>query len=158
VCADLIIHDDGVADEVRKSAAHAKRKALLKLGRKPVHETVLLLLISVNLLWSILCQMVEELSILMHEPSTLLEVHEFLMLPSHDTCGNVKGVEGLAILTPWHLIVHRASGSVIGPPHARISPHLLCGEEGLLSLSAGARTWTQSREASCRPPEALLPQ
>jgi hypothetical protein len=80
--------------------------------------------------------MVEELGILMHEPSALLEVHEFLMLPSLDTHGDVMGVECLAELTPRHLIVHGASDGVVGPPHTHISPQLLCGEEGLLSFSA----------------------
>jgi hypothetical protein len=122
---------------------------------------VLLLLISVNLLRSILRQMVEELGILMHGPSALLEVHEFLMLPSHDTREDVMGVEGLTKLTPRHLIVHRSSGGVVGPPYTRISPQLLCGEESFespCSAEAEARTWTQSREASYQLPKALLPQ
>jgi hypothetical protein len=80
--------------------------------------------------------MVEELGVLMHGPSALLEIHEFLMLHSHDTRGDVMGVETLAELTPRHLIVRRASGGVVGPPHAQISPQLLCSEEGLLNLSA----------------------
>jgi hypothetical protein len=116
---------------------------------------LLLLLICVNLLQSILRQMVEELGVLMHGPSALLEVHEFLVLPSHDTHGDVMGTEGLTKLTPWHSIVRGVSGSVVGPPHACISPQLLCGKESL--CSAGARTWTQSREASYRHPGALLP-
>jgi hypothetical protein len=44
--------------------------------------------------------MVEELGVLMHGPSALLEIHEFLMLHSHDTRGDVMGVETLAELTP----------------------------------------------------------
>jgi hypothetical protein len=96
---------------------------------------MVLLQIRVNLLWSILRQMVEELGVLVHGPSALLEVHEFLMLPSHDACGDVMGTESLTKLTPWHLIVRGASGGIVGPPRARISPQLLCGEEGLLSLS-----------------------
>jgi hypothetical protein len=50
--------------------------------------------------------MVEELGILMHGPSALLEVHKFLMLPSHDTYGDVMGVESLTKFTPRHLVVH----------------------------------------------------
>jgi hypothetical protein len=104
--------------------------------------------------------MVEEIGVLMHRPSALLEIHELLMLPSHDACRDVMGAEGLTKLTPQHLIVRVASGGVVGPPRADISPQLLCSEEGLLSLSAGtgAQTWTQSCEASYRLPEALLPQ
>jgi hypothetical protein len=64
--------------------------------------------------------MVEELGVLMHGPSALLEVHEFLMLPSHDTYGDVMGVESLVKLTPQHLVVHRVMG-VVGPPGARIT-------------------------------------
>jgi hypothetical protein len=106
------------------------------------------LLISANLPWSILRQMVEELGILMHGPSTLLEVHEFLMLPSHDTRGDMMGVEGLTKLTPRHLIVRGASGGVVGPPRT-------CNA---VQCSAGAQPWTQLREVSCWLPEALLPQ
>jgi hypothetical protein len=70
----------------------------------------------------------------MHGPSVLLEVHEFLTLPSHDARGDVMGAESLTKLTPRHLIVRGASGNVVGPPCARISPQLLCCEESLLSL------------------------
>jgi hypothetical protein len=97
---------------------------------------ILLLIVSIILLQSILHQMVEELGVLMHGPSTLLEVHEFLVLPSHDARGDVMGVESLTKLIPRHLIVHGASDDVVGPPYTRISPQLMCDEEGLLSLSA----------------------
>jgi hypothetical protein len=73
----------------------------------------------------------------MHEPSALLEVHEFLMLPSHDARGDVMGVEGLTKLIAWHYLIGcGVSGSIVGPPCTRISPQLLCSGEGLLSLSA----------------------
>jgi hypothetical protein len=42
------------------------------------------------------------------------------------------GVEGFTKLVPRCLIVCRASGGVVGPPHTCVSPQLLCGEEGLL--------------------------
>jgi hypothetical protein len=38
------------------------------------------------------------------------------------------------------LIVHGASGGVVGPPCTRISSQLLCDEEGLLSLCAVQKT------------------
>jgi hypothetical protein len=72
----------------------------------------------------------------MHRPSALLEVHEFLVLPSHDARGDVMGAECLTKLVPQHLIVHRVSGGVVGPPCTRISSQVLCGKEGLLSLCA----------------------
>jgi hypothetical protein len=45
-------------------------------------------------------------------------------------------VESIAELGPRHLVVRRASGGVVGPPHAGITTQLLCGEEGLLHFSA----------------------
>jgi hypothetical protein len=80
--------------------------------------------------------MVEELGVLMHEPSALLEVYEFFVLPSHDARKDVMGAECLTKLVPQHLIVHGASGYVDGPPRTRISPQLLCGEEDFLSFHA----------------------
>jgi hypothetical protein len=80
--------------------------------------------------------MVELLGIVMHGPSSLLEVHEFLVLLPHHACGDVVGAEGIAELSPRHLVVRKASGGVVGPPHAGVTPQLLCGEEGLLHLGA----------------------
>jgi hypothetical protein len=56
------------------------------------------------------------------------------MLPSHDACRDVMGVEGFTKLVPRHSIVHEVSGSVVGPPRTHISPQLLHDEEGLLVL------------------------
>jgi hypothetical protein len=68
----------------------------------------------------------------MHRPSSLLEVHELLALLPHHTCGDVVGTE----LSPQHMVIRQASGSVVGPPCAGITPPLLSGEEGLLYLGA----------------------
>jgi hypothetical protein len=84
----------------------------------------------------ILRQMVELLGIVMHGSSSLLEVHELLALLPHHADGDVVGVEGIAELNPRHLVIHGVSGSVVGPPHADVTPQLLRGEEGLLHLSA----------------------
>jgi hypothetical protein len=46
------------------------------------------------------------------------------------------GAEGAAELGPWHLVVHGASGGVVGSPLTGISRHLLHGEESLLNLCA----------------------
>jgi hypothetical protein len=71
ILRDRMIRDDGVVEELWKSPAIVEHKALLQLGGKSVHETVVLL-IGLNLLWSILCQMVEELRVAMLGPSALL--------------------------------------------------------------------------------------
>jgi hypothetical protein len=68
--------------------------------------------------------------------SSLLEVHELLALLPHDACGDVVGAEGITELSPRHLIIRGASGGVVGPPRAGVTPQLLCGEEGLLHLDA----------------------
>jgi hypothetical protein len=44
--------------------------------------------------------MVELLGVVMHGPSSLLEVHELLALFSHHACGDVVGAEGIAELIP----------------------------------------------------------
>jgi hypothetical protein len=66
--------------------------------------------------------MVEVLRIIMHRPSALLQIYELFMLPFHDACQDVRGIEGITELGPQNLIVRRASGGVIGPPRASISP------------------------------------
>jgi hypothetical protein len=80
--------------------------------------------------------MVELLGIVMHGPSSLLEVHELLPLLPHHVGGDVVGAEGIAELNPRHLVIRGASGSVVVPPHASVTPQLLCGEESLLHLGA----------------------
>jgi hypothetical protein len=44
------------------------------------------------------------------------------------------GVEGTVELGPRHLVVHGASGGVVGPPCTGVTMQLLHGEEGLLHL------------------------
>jgi hypothetical protein len=80
--------------------------------------------------------MVEFLGVIMHRPSSLLEVHELLALLPHHACGDVMGTESIAEVSPRHMIIHRASGGVVGSPHAGVTPHLLSDEEGLLYLGA----------------------
>jgi hypothetical protein len=72
----------------------------------------------------------------MHGSSSLLVVHELLALLPHHVCGDIVGAEGIAKFNPRHLVIRGASGGVVGPPRASITPQLLCGEEGLLHLGA----------------------
>jgi hypothetical protein len=72
----------------------------------------------------------------MHRLSTLLLVHELLRVLPHLTCWDVVGAESAAELSLRHLVVHGASGVVVGPPCAGIATHLLCGEESFLHLYA----------------------
>jgi hypothetical protein len=80
--------------------------------------------------------MVELLEKVVHGPSSMLEVHELLMLLPYHTCGDVVGVKSIAELSPRHLVIHGVSGGVVGPPRASVTPQLLCDEEGLLHLGA----------------------
>jgi hypothetical protein len=80
--------------------------------------------------------MVELLGVVVHGPSSLLEIHELLVLLPHYPCGDVVGTESIVELSPRQLVICEASGSVVGPPHAGVTPQLLSGEEGLLYLSA----------------------
>jgi hypothetical protein len=87
----------------------------LELGRQASHEAHILLGVGVNLFWIILCQMVEQLRVVIHESSTLLQIHELLVLPQYDACQYVLIMEGLAELSQLHL-VSEASGDEVGPP------------------------------------------
>jgi hypothetical protein len=80
--------------------------------------------------------MVELLGVVLHGPFSLLEVHELLALLPHHTCRDVVGAEGIAELSSRHLVIHRASGGVVGPPRAGVTPQLLRGKEGVLHLDA----------------------
>jgi hypothetical protein len=80
--------------------------------------------------------MVELLGLVMHGPSCVLEVHEFLTLLPHHACGDLVGVKGIAELSPRHLVVHGVSAGVVDPPRAGVTLQLLHDEEGLLHLGA----------------------
>jgi hypothetical protein len=71
-----------------------------------------------------------------HGPSSLLDFHELLVLLPHHAHGDVVGAESIAELNPRHLVVHGASGGVVGPPHVGVTTQLLRSEEGLLHLGA----------------------
>jgi hypothetical protein len=71
-----------------------------------------------------------------HGLPSLLKVHELLVLLSHHACGDIVSAEGIAEFSPRHLVIRGASGGVVGPPRASITPQLLCGEEGLLHFGA----------------------
>jgi hypothetical protein len=71
-----------------------------------------------------------------YRPSALIQVHKLLILPSHYNCRDVMGVEIVAELSSWHLVIHGASGDIVGPPCAGVSLQLLHGKENLLMLRA----------------------
>jgi hypothetical protein len=56
---------------------------------------VLLLFIGVNLVHRILLHVVEQLGVVMYEPSVLLQVYELLILPSHHAHRDVMGVKSV---------------------------------------------------------------
>jgi hypothetical protein len=72
----------------------------------------------------------------MHRSPSLLKVYELLALLSHHACGDIVGAEAIAELNPRHMVIRGASGGVVGPPHASVTPQLLRGEEGLLHFGA----------------------
>jgi hypothetical protein len=100
MCADCVVRDHNVADELCKSPSSVERHALLQLGGETEHEAVLLLFVRVHLVRRILHQMVELLGVVVHGPSSLLEIHELLALLSHHTCGDVVGVESITEFSP----------------------------------------------------------
>jgi hypothetical protein len=72
----------------------------------------------------------------MHGSPSLLKVYELLVLLPHHACGDIVGVEGITEFSPRHLVIRGASGGVVGPPRASVTPQLLYGEEGLLHFGA----------------------
>jgi hypothetical protein len=97
---------------------------------------VLLLLIGVHLVQRVLRQVVLLLGVVMHGSSSLLEVHELLVLLPHHARGDVVCAEGITELSPRHLVIRGVSGGVVGPPRAGVALQLVRGEEGLLYLGA----------------------
>jgi hypothetical protein len=148
---DGIVRDHDIANELWKCPSSVERHALLWLGGETDHEVVLLLVVGVHLIQRILCQVVELLGVVMHEPSSLLEVHELLVLLPHHVCPDVVGTESTAELSPRHLVVRGTSGDVVGPPHVGVTPQLLRGEEGLLQLGA-----TQELELGLHHPKTVV--
>jgi hypothetical protein len=72
VGADCIVRDHDIADELWKRPSSVECHALLQLHGETDHEVVLLLHVRVHLVRHILCQVVELLGVVMHEPSSLL--------------------------------------------------------------------------------------
>jgi hypothetical protein len=136
VGVDGVIHDHDVADELLKCPSSLERYVLLRLGGETYHEAVLLLLIGVHLVRCILRQIVELLGVVVHEPSSLLDVHELLSLLPHHTCGDVVGAKSITELSPRHSVIRGVSVDVVGPPCASVTPQLLRGEEVLLHFRA----------------------
>jgi hypothetical protein len=66
----------------------------------------------------------------------LLKVHELLTLLPHHACGDIVGAEGIEEFSPRHMVICGASGGVVGPPRASVTPQLLRDEEGLLHFGA----------------------
>jgi hypothetical protein len=58
----------------------------------------------------------------MHRHSFLLEVHELVALLPHHACGDVVGVENIAELSPRYMVIRGASGGVVGPLRAGVTP------------------------------------
>jgi hypothetical protein len=133
VSTDCIIRDHDVADKLWKCPSSVERHALLQLVGETDHEAVLPF-VRVHLVRRILRQMVELLGVVVHEPSSLLEVHQLLALLHQHAYEDVAGMESITELSPRHLVVYRASGGVVGPPRASVTTQLLCGEEDLLHL------------------------
>jgi hypothetical protein len=103
---------------------------------EPLTEEWHLLLIGVGMVGSILREVVELLTVLVHTARTLLQVHELLKLVSHQARGDVVSTESCVELSPWHLVAILNSGSEVSPPSTRRSMKLLGYEQGLLVLSA----------------------
>jgi hypothetical protein len=83
---------------------------------EPLMKQRYLLLVGVGVVGVVLQEVVEPLAILIHMPRTLLQVQELLKLANHQACRDVVSTEGLADLSPQHLVVILKSGGKISPP------------------------------------------
>jgi hypothetical protein len=99
VGAECIVCDHDITDKLGKCSSSVECHALLQLGGETDHEAVLFF-IHVHLVQRIICQIIEFLRVVVHEPSSLLEVHELLVLLPHHASGDVVGVESIAELSP----------------------------------------------------------
>jgi hypothetical protein len=81
---------------------------------------IFLLLIGVNLFWSILCEVVEYFGVGIHRLVALLRIHELSMLAFYDVCWNILCMEGFLKLGLLYL-VSGASGGEVGPPCSGIA-------------------------------------
>jgi hypothetical protein len=72
VGTDCIVRDHDIAYKLWKHPSSVECHTLLQLGGEIDHEAVLLLLVRVHLVQCILHQVVEQLGVVMHEPSALL--------------------------------------------------------------------------------------
>jgi hypothetical protein len=72
----------------------------MKLSTESFLEQLHLLRISIHVVTSILCQIVELLTVLIDTTKSLLQVPELLVLVAHKTCRNVVTVECLAEFIP----------------------------------------------------------
>jgi hypothetical protein len=93
------------------------------------------LLVSVGVVGVVLREVVEPLAVLIDTPRTLLQVQELLKLVSHQGHGDVVSTEGLAELSPRHLVAVLKSGGEVGPPSFGGPTKLLGYVQSLLELS-----------------------
>jgi hypothetical protein len=108
---------------------------------------MILLVIGVNLLHSILRQMIEQLQIVVHGPSAFPQVHELLMFSLHNAYREVMGAEGIMELGPQHLVLCGVSGGVVGlwpitHKHSLAAAMRRRGSSDA-TCSGGAQTWTR---------------
>jgi hypothetical protein len=94
-----------------------QNQALLKLSTKSLLEQLCLLFISVNMMSTVLSQVVELLAILIDTVGPLLQVQKLLLLVVHETRWNVL-----------------KSGSVSSPPSSYRASKLLGGMHSLFVL------------------------
>ena len=116
VSAIGVISNNSVAHELWKSPTGIEGHAILELRSQAPHEASLLLLLSINLLRCVLCQVIKDLGVILHSPLPLFQSHELFMLPVHNACRNVLSTEGLPKLSPLDLMVGGTSGGIVRPP------------------------------------------
>jgi hypothetical protein len=93
-----------------------------------------LLLVGVGVVGVILWEVVKPHAILVDTPWTLLQVQKLLKPISHQACGDVLSAEGLAKLSPWHLVAIMKSGGEVSPTRIGGPMKLLVLLQSLLEL------------------------
>ena len=110
------LHSNGSIHQSTKGLIAPYIQLLLQDARETVIETVHLILISIHMSPSILCNVVKLVHIFYHSHASLLQLQKLRQLPVHQISKNIVLMESSRKLLPSHMVVHRLHGVESVPP------------------------------------------
>ena len=129
------LHGNSSIHHSTKSLVVPCVQLLLQTAREAMIETIPLLLISIDVGPSILCQMVELVHIIHHRHAPLLQVQKLHQLSIQHTNRNVILSKSSGKLLPSHMVVHWLHDIECAPPYTGRTQQLLCYKAHLLFFS-----------------------